>query len=311
MNASGKKSLLLPFGPEIEAPAEEARQEWLRAYGQVERLVADYRAKISKEIEEGPGDRMRTAGLEVGAEAFDKLQAWLQEIYEGKHGSGTLVIARDTPRRLARILPFQNPFESKSNKRQQVDAIERREVAKDETIPGPPALSLAELRDYSNFHSVKGFLSNKRYAEVQLGEVNTEELNELYQQLLKGGWPMFAILEAFPSDYKPKVLLGEVQNFGSCDHHSGSIEGALLVLPTGRFAVVSKYSGERNAETYGFHGVTADPRITPDWSARHGTWEGDELDEPNPEEIAFLRGTEIKGFNRGLLCEALDEAKNE
>ena len=132
------------------------------------------------------------------------------------------------------------------------------------------------------------------FLEVSFEGTTKEELNDLFTKL-KGRYLLGYLLKSFSEGYKPVLEAGEILPFGSCDHHSGYIEGRLIVLPTGRFAVISRYSGERRIGEYNiWWGILDDPYAVPDWSAKSESWDGEDLKEPTQEEIEFMKSIDTE-----------------
>lgn len=300
----------VPLTLEMKSRVDIAWKKVGEANTEIERRVSDYRQKLREELENRPREYWSKTDQEVGAEALPALRQWFHDVYTGKFGRGRPIVIQDIfhriPGQLARVLaikdltePSGNSLPSKEDKRESVEVFESYVVS------GGKADDMKELDKQNSFSGISNYLRGKKFAEVASAGFDNEELDQFYNQLTESGWIMADILRVFPESYKPKIKVGEVLRFGSCSHHSGDIVGHLIVLPTARFAVVSEYSGERSATQYNLHGVTDNPRLAPDWSARSASWDGEDLDGPTAEELAFLTGHELVR-TKGLLNSSED-----
>lgn len=300
-----------PISEMMKQKIEAARQKTREVDAEIERRLWDMRQQLNRELRQKPDKNYNKITREVGTEAREALRAWLSEIHEGKHGRGDLVVVEsgygNTQPGLTRVVTIENPADSGMHQYtvKNVAGLAAGRVIKDNKLYRPnQADSLEQLETY---YDVEQFLRRISFVEVDFSGTSEEELDELYEKLKENGWLVSSILQAFPKEYKPTFQVGAILNFGSCSHHSGEIYGKQIVLPSGRFAVVSKYEGEYESlfGGYRFWGVLADPNVGPSWSAKQGGWEGSQLDPPTLKEIAFLKGMNVEFPD----SESLEEGK--
>ncbi|MFA5813898.1 MAG: hypothetical protein WC862_05315 [Patescibacteria group bacterium] len=296
---AGKQGTVIvpaPISIEMKERMEVARQRSREADKEIERRVADFRAQLRRELADEAENTLERESKSIGLEAWEKIHRWLEEIYNGKYGRGVLVVVEDSARsgenrvELRRVVPICNAVdhESVENTDREVESLARHRLLQGRNVYRHNKTD--EALEAKTFGFIGQSLRMHQFAEVGSVDDTKEELNELFRILIESRILLLSdILEAFPKDYKPQVEPGEVWEFGSCSHHSGKIFGKQIVLPTGRLAVVSEYTGEFPSSNR-FWGVLTDPRVKPDWSARFGgEWRGPQLEIPTAEEIAFLR----------------------
>lgn len=272
-----------------------------------EPLIREIYEKLGKELkQEEAWINYEKISRETGSKFREIISAWIKEVYEGKYGRGELAInlrMEETPQ-LIRVIAIQK---SKSGGAAKVIAkLIKEGVAQNVLRPSKDANLFEQKTNQKNganpdvtFANVEDSFKRFDFVEVDFSGTTEQELDAFYKKLKEKKWTLSRILEAFPKNYKPKVQIGEIFNFGHMDHHSGIIEGKQVILPTGRLAVVSKYEGEYE-DLYGdyrFWGVLTDPKTEPHWSAKRGAWEGPPLDAPNEEEINFLKSMDVKFAN--------------
>ena len=81
-----------PVVEKMERKIEAANEDIVKAKQEVERLLKEKRQQLETELIEGAKIRYEQTEREVGAETRETLNHWLEEIYEGKHGIGILVL---------------------------------------------------------------------------------------------------------------------------------------------------------------------------------------------------------------------------
>lgn len=312
-----KAVLSAPISAETKARVEEAYNRVGNVDAEIRKRIDEMREKLREELGKEAEDNLRKIQLEVGAEWREKIGKWLKDIYEGKYGRGELAVAQvyeegetsyQKVAKLLRVIPIKNPTQKISFYTAKAANKAIAELVVDGFISGvyrlySPSTFHEKIEECKTDSDIEQFLLKHEFAEVNYAGTTEEELDILYRKLIERRWTISYILHVFPKDYKLKVKVGEILNFGGCFHHSGEIKGKQIVLPTGRLAVVSRYSGERE-DFYGrdrFWGVLTDPSVDPDWSAKGGYWSGPQLDEPTPEEIAFLKGADVEFPNEKSL----------
>jgi hypothetical protein len=112
--------------------------------------------------------------------------------------------------------------------------------------------------------------TNLRYVEVPLGDLSEEEQSYLIRK-----HSLYNLLKATGTSISNNLLTpGTVYGWGSCDHHSGSISGYLVVLDSKYVALVSEYSSDRGTTSVSAEGKFPVDRIMdyePEW---HESWYG-------------------------------------
>jgi hypothetical protein len=234
--------------------------------------------------------------------ALKQIHEAVQKSWDGEFGQGRWVLVSEkkyTVNKFRKVIPlseWRNKEIDKKEENKDVFALESYYLLNPSNIE-----KAIEERGVSN---AKDF--DNRFLEVNISQILDEEkLYDEYQQLFekhaieRKSFPLNTILNALPEDFVPIVKEGTIFQYGSCSHHSGEIDGYLVTLPTGNFAVVSEHSGE-NEDLFGkyeYYGILKDPKTEPHWSVKEGGWSGDDLDQPSKEEVEFLKGLVKKSKN--------------
>jgi len=289
------KILQAPISEEIMKQAEGAEKEFREVDRVIEKHVQESRKKLRDEEIPPAEEKEKKIMLEIGAKAKKELDQWLQKIYKGEYGNGELVVIKHREKdTLMRVIPIEkpvyNPSTDEARERDRRNKEKINMLAK--KIDSDYVCTPENTGNIQTYQDVKKFLLLYEFAAVDFAKTTREELDNLYKKLKDNGRTMAYILKVFPSDYKPEVTAGEILPFGGSSHHSGDISGSLIVLPTGRFAVISEYSGEKERQygTQQFWGVLDDLMVDPNWSACYVDWEGPELSKLTDEEYDFLKG---------------------
>lgn len=251
-----------------------------------QQLMKDYEQKCAEEKES----------------ALKQAEEKTAEAWEGRLKLGDWVVVKERDEKGEYISKFKKiiPMSKWSKRRINKDNEEEKIHAVEEYY----VLNPKNLKEKIQKHGIRVAEDfDNRYLEINAdGILNKEDLRQEYQKLfdkyaVKKKYDIHQILNSLPDNSKLNIEVGAWFKFGSCSHHSGEIEGYLIVLPSGRFAVASQYSGEREElfKEYNLWGAIDNPKTTePNWSARNGKWTGEMLKELTKEEIAFLRGLDVE-----------------
>ena len=293
----------------------EEREKVTEIERKVDEYVNEYRRKLYaessiKEITE----EWRNTIHQAEQETKENLRRFIHEAYDGKYGRGTLAFYEDNIKRISRLLriiEISQPVEQGDPSSSPLSK-ERKNISEQKGVRGQFLLQEDRL-DSQDINTSLGSL----FAEVSLEGTTNDDYKRLFRDMTSMPTPdnpskrvhnLFYTMSLFPDSFKPDVTAGEIFRFGGSGHHSGDIEGLALVLPTGRLAIVSKYTGEKEYladvlenidESSGAYkkqylwGAISDPHWQPSWSAKNGELRNaDDLEPLTSEEIAFLRHRE-------------------
>jgi hypothetical protein len=306
----------LPVSP-LFVEAEKLIEEERNMLAEIDKKVEAYRRKL---IAEGGVEQLREKYREIRTraetETKDMLRKFIREAYEGKYGKGELAFLSGWVGGHSRLVRILEILQEEQDSRITRHARKGPEV-------NPQYLLNEEQLDKQD---LKTSLSSL-FAEVSLEGTTEEEYNKLFREMISypttenPGKRVYSIdftMNLFPISFRPEVQAGEVFKYGHASHHSGDIEGFAIVLPSGRLAVFSRYSGEYedtmlsditgNYKKAHLWGAIDDPRWKPEWSARGGTlFNASELKNFTEEEWAFLTGQGFKRRPRNLLINSLPD----
>lgn len=221
----------------------------------------------------------------------------VQEAWEGKLGPGEWVLVRSEIRnQFKKVIPLSEWERKELDKKKKEEEI----LTISEYYLLNPG-NIEEKIKERQFWEAEDF--DNKYLEVDISRVTNEEYQELFDKyaVKRRMFSLNEILKILPENFKPIVEAGTVFRYGGSSHHTGDIDGYLIALPSGRFAVVSVYEGENEDlfQKHRFWGILENPQTEPSWSAKFASWTGGKLAKPTQEEIDFLK--QKKEFNENQL----------